>query len=122
MMEDLHEMRCMRCGKNFYGNHHCTAPVVERTCKTCIDGPCSTGSIQCVNCGTGLRNWYAKTPPQTNGDRIRGMNDEQLAELIDKTGCGLCGLLGIRDLCRASKNKSCYEIIMAWLNQPAKGV
>ena len=58
----------------------------------------------------------------TNADRIRAMTDEQLAELIDKTSCGLCSLLGIRDLCRASKDKNCFEIVMAWLKQPAKEV
>jgi len=93
-------------------------------CGECISGKdcCFRQSYE-RDCG-----WFHPIDPphpvpiQTNGDRIRAMTDEQWAELIDKTGCGLCGLLGIRDFCRASKDKNCYEIISAWLIQPAKEV
>ena len=36
-------------------------------CKTCMHG---YPNVECVNCGTGFRNYLPYTPP-TNADRIR---------------------------------------------------
>ena len=66
-----------------------------------------------------------RTP--TNGDRIRAMSDEELAEIIDK--CGLdeevrfckskpeCN--EIMDSGRAITGEMCRKCIIEWLRQPA---
>ena len=47
--------------------------------------------------------------PKTNGDRIRQMTDEELAELL--SGCVACGhVMNCLDT-------SCYECTLKWLKQ-----
>lgn len=63
-------------------------------------------NIECVNCGTGFRNYLPYTPP-TNADRIRGMSDEELAEFLwEQNGSN-----------RYWKSVDKY---VDWLQQPAK--
>lgn len=59
----------------------------------------------------------------TNGDRIRGMNDEELAKWIRGRSCRHCC-----DMCMRSKNHTCASRdgncitgIIDWLQQPAEG-
>lgn len=47
----------------------------------------------------------------TNSDRIRGLNDEKLAEII------MCPYDTEPDLCN---KKGCYDCCLEWLQQPAK--
>ena len=55
------------------------------------------------------------TPIQTNGDVVRGMTDEELAEQIADEWCDLvCG--HENDYCAGN----CKEKILAWLKQEAK--
>lgn len=51
----------------------------------------------------------------TNGDRIRQMNNEGLAELIDNS-CKACVK------CVTGCDAECYSGILAWLNAPAESV
>lgn len=53
-----------------------------------------------------------KTPP-TNGDKIRQMSDEELAELIDNS-CKACA----KDVTEC--DTECVNGILAWLKQEAK--
>ena len=67
--------------------------------------------------------------PQTNADRIRSMNDEELAEFltdINPTNCKDCGFShGWR--CQPDRDdysdfKKCKEGRKRWLQQPAKEI
>lgn len=64
--------------------------------------------------------------PQTNADRIRSMNDEELAsEMTQRSISTICDIVCQGD-CEAiaTLNKTsgevCKEIIMKWLQQPAE--
>lgn len=56
--------------------------------------------------------------PMTNGDRIRAMSDEELAELFRHLCCPY--LLGAKVGCNA-KNKGCFDCWLDWLKQEVKG-
>ena len=58
-------------------------------------------------------------PKRTNADKIRGMTDEELAEMLD--------IYTVDEICQYCKyygdlacNNRCYEGITAWLKQEAK--
>ena len=81
-------------------------------CKTCMHG---YPNVECVNCGTGFRNYLPYTPP-TNADRIRGMSDEELAKwLVDATVC--------ERVCHEDEychGNECVKRVTDWLQQPAE--
>lgn len=54
----------------------------------------------------------------TNGDKIRGMSNEELAEYVDSAGCGCNFCIGDRNSieCRA---RNCTDNIVLYLNQEA---
>ena len=56
--------------------------------------------------------------PMTNGDRIRAMTDEELAEFIlDKRENGTC----FNNKCyHNDPNKGCDDCTLEWLKQPAE--
>ena len=55
---------------------------------------------------------------KTNGDRIRGMSNEELANFLsDITDCGICPLY---DFCRANKYEICCKAMLHWMNSPAE--
>jgi len=64
------------------------------------------------------RRHGAKAPhPQTNGDHIRAMSDEELAELHDGINCRGCRA---RPICVGYHSSGqCKETTMRWLKQPA---
>lgn len=80
-------------------------------------------SVECVNCGTGLRNYRPYKPP-TNADRIRGMSDEELAEFIKHLDSGLDEICDIQDISQdgngCDRHENCYACYLDWLKQPAK--
>lgn len=99
-------------------------------CNTCMHG---YPNIECVNCGTGFRNYLPYTPP-TNADRIRHMSDEELAWFITLSPemefevclyCvngntvpddrGIC--LSPRGVCVANDR---HDAFLDWLRQPVK--
>lgn len=64
-----------------------------------------------------LANCAAAQKPMTNGDRIRAMTDEELAE-SDELLSGLCNVLhGQGYPCEAN---TCRECLIKWLGSPAK--
>lgn len=64
-----------------------------------------------------LANCAAEQKPMTNGDRIRAMTDEELAE-SDELLSGLCNVLhGQGYPCEAN---TCRECLIKWLGSPAK--
>lgn len=47
-------------------------------CNVCINGKLPPCNATCVECGLSRKNFK----PMTNGDRIRSMSDEELAEFL----------------------------------------
>lgn len=69
------------------------------------------------------RRYFGKHLPQTNGDRIRAMSDEELAERIETIAdCNHCPILEkvqkkpIRETCRGEKAVSRYSCMKHWLD------
>ena len=63
------------------------------------------------------KDCYYRTEPITNADRIRSMNDEELAEMLWKTG------RNYRAVCAdpvVDYNEH-RDHLIAWLKQPQKG-
>lgn len=99
--------------------------MIEK-CKTCLSG---YPSVECVNCGTGLRNYRPYKPP-TNADRIRGLNDEELANELTRNPpipCRMCEYWDCKlNLCRAwTDDFTCTTgyaeaLTLDWLKQPAE--
>lgn len=94
-------------------------------CSTCMHG---YPNIECVNCGTGFRNYLPYTPP-TNADRIRRMSDEELATEITKNPsipCRMCEYYNHKlGHCDARRDFVCVTayaeaLALDWLKQPAK--
>ena len=60
----------------------------------------------------------------TNGDKIRQMSNEELAELLADNSCGNCGFFSISqngiERCIMPANDSCKYGKLAWLNAPAE--
>ena len=61
---------------------------------------------------------FTQKPKMTNGDKIRQMSDEELAEFINSTDphgymCRYC----VTENC---KNQTCCAGVLAWLKQEAK--
>ena len=71
---------------------------------------------------------YATTVPYTNAERIRAMNDDELAELLISAdfceGCEYCDKVGIRRYCEAHPDgvlaDGCKQAARKWLQQPAE--
>jgi hypothetical protein len=52
--------------------------MISGDCNVCINGKLSPYSATCVECGLSRKNFK----PTTNGDRIRSMDDEELAKFL----------------------------------------
>ena len=65
----------------------------------------------CADC-----NIFVREEPQTWGNKIRAMSDEELAEwLADMVGCKRCDRIG---LCKG--NEECKEAYLQWLKSEVK--
>ena len=69
-----------------------------------------------VTCGSPRRIGGVKTI--TNGDRIRAMTDEELAEFISRVEIGDCDYG--KTFCDLCDINSCGECLLEWLKQPYK--
>lgn len=65
--------------------------------------------------------------PQTNGDRIRSMSDEELAEFVCRNSINtMCDIIcggwcnAVANL-KKSADEMCKEIVIKWLQQPVEG-
>ena len=55
-----------------------------------------------------------------NKDRVRGLNDKRLAQLL--VPCNFdCQYCLARDICNHDKSKFCWEYILEWLNLESEG-
>ncbi len=70
--DDIHEMHCLKCGKNYYDSHHCTsappAPSIERLREIS------------ENC-----KYFQYVVPDYMEGRRNGLTDEETEELANKT-------------------------------------
>ena len=70
-----------------------------------------------------LKEKQARQNPKTNGDRIRAMTDQELAEVINDHTAGPCVFdenlrtAPLNSMCMATDCKNCT---FKWLQQPAK--
>ena len=56
--------------------------------------------------------------PLTNGDRIRAMSDEELAEALSNAiHCRTCYA---RNVCKISADSNCQQDHLTWLKQPVE--
>lgn len=80
-------------------------------------------SVWCMKCqGTG-----SIAVPMTNGDRIRSMSDEELAEFVCRNSIStMCDIIcggwcnAVKTL-KKSADEMCKDIVIKWLQQPAEG-
>lgn len=107
-------MKCRKCGSGNMG----VMPNKKNPSAT---------DLYCLDCGAWqkfatkdeIRLYQCKKGPITNADRIRAMNDDELATMLfDYKECN--------KNCIMSSGKHCYEIceeesvILKWLQQPAE--
>lgn len=52
----------------------------------------------------------------TNGDRVRQMSNEELAEIISNVDCKICPACMT---CFKEENETCFDGMLTWLNAPA---
>ena len=78
-----------------------------------IEGGCRAWANECIACkGTGSILY-----PETNGDKVRRMSDEELAKLL------LDGCQGSRCIEQPQNeygSVNCFECRMKWLRQPVE--
>lgn len=91
------------------------------TCEGCAFEGDETGCDSTPPCSPrrsdGRNVIYVELPkPETNGDWIRGMSNEKLADFLsDITDCVICP---IHDFCRANKYEICCKAMLHWMNSP----
>lgn len=84
----------------------------------CVSKNCPFKNVNADNCHFFGGCDFARTQP-TNGDRIRTMTDEELAELLNRVQqpCNFCQLAFWEGACTETL---CDDAMMNWLKQPAK--
>ena len=97
---------------------------MDKYCRICHNTSCSNHGKDISFLGDGWKCNYIPVP--TNADRIRAMNDEELAEHLVDIGwdCNFCEehlRLDNEPLLRGEKcDEKCAEHCLEWLQQPAK--
>ena len=85
-----------------------------KTCDTCTHY--KPRFIPCYGCHNN-DGWEPK--PQTNGDRIRAMTDEELAKFVNDAEFGFLDRPGMCDVCDHHLVKACLDCWLDWLRQEA---
>ena len=79
-----------------------------------VEGGCRAWAKECIACkGTGSILY-----PETNGDKVRRMSDEELAKFI-ATPCQ-CEVRPKRDGFRECGNDLCLQYLLKWLQSPTE--
>lgn len=98
---------------------------MDKHCRICHNISCSNHGKNVSFLGDGWKCNYIPVP--TNADRIRAMSDEDLAAKISHSSDpGLCDII-CGGNCKAfttfnkTSEQRCAEIVLDWLQQPAKG-
>ena len=86
----------------------CLMPSKIKCCHNCKKDAAKCGNWH--KCGVDCEKWEA--PIQTNADRIRAMNDEELVNIVP------CPL-GF-SMFRCTKNQKCKDCKKEWLKEPAE--
>lgn len=116
----MNENKFVRNGKEY------VAVVSTSTCDGCAFEEDEFCRVRTPSCDSDKRSdgrnvifvEVPKPEQKTNGDRIRGMSNEELADFLsDITDCGICPLY---DFCRANKYEICCKAMLHWMNSPAE--
>lgn len=92
--------------------------MLSGDCNVCVNSKLPSYSATCVECGLSRKNYK----PQTNGDRIRSMSDEELAEMFERwvVDCG-CNNVPCEKVCEERRSEyqqiSCRQCWLEWLRQ-----
>lgn len=93
-------------------------------CKNCPVKPCETINYRGSTCSA-QRAKYGLGDPMTNGDRIRAMSDEQLAEFLlsPLDLCAKCKETGKHCIVGFSSkhNEHCMNTMAKWIKQTVEG-
>lgn len=97
-------------------------------CKDCVSRCMHAGKDREFVCPGGVSCKITKKRGMTNGDRIRAMSDEELAELLISAdfceGCEYCDKVGICRYFEAHPDgvlaDGCRQATRKWLQQPAE--
>ena len=89
---------------------------MDKHCRICHNTSCSNHGKNISFLGEGWKCNYIPVP--TNADRIRAMSDEELAEMLWKTG------RNYRAVCAdpVVDHDEQYAEIVKWLQQPAEDI
>lgn len=87
--------------------------MIMETCVNCKYAGRPTYKSPCSECQG--YNKYEAVEIRTNGDRIRAMSDEEIAEFFGKTP--ICERIPIE---KCSEYDACPDCWFAWLKQPVK--
>ena len=81
---------------------------MEYLCESCWNYPCASDKTKKIT------DCFAYRPKPSNGDRLRAMTDEELAELVTDDMCEL--LCGAPLVCEGQ----CKQKMLDWLRQEAE--
>ena len=101
--------------------------IMEKDCNNCKFELYNADEIPCNDCGMDNREYW-QPKPQTNGDRIRAMSDEELADLAFKLNVdeqvNFCKMLPeceeILDRDEDLDLNKCKGCFVQWLKEPYK--
>lgn len=110
-----------------WGGRWYAARDTDGLCKGCAFEEDKSGCDNSPPCSTrrsdGRNVIFVEVPnpeQKTNGDRIRGMSNEELADFLsDMTDCGSCAT-AMHNFCHANEHETCDAIRLHWLNSPAE--
>ena len=97
--------------------------LVRDNCKDCKSSCEHAGKNREFICPKGISCKIVSEPPQTNGDRIRAMGDEELAKfLLYGLGINFIGTICTEKYCDpAHCPQCCFHAAMKWLRHTEKG-
>lgn len=100
---------------------------MTKTCAECLyyDAPfCDYHAMKVASTRKSCDLFEPKEKPPTNGDKIRQMSDDELAELLADNTCTDCGFFGMGqdgvEICTMTVKDTCKDGKLAWLKQEAK--
>ncbi len=90
------------------------------TCKDCVYATQPTTTMRCRNHGINMSDNAVvcnefKGKPQTNGDRLRSMSNEELADFINSIFYGFHENPGMCDVCDRDSIQNCKDCWLDWL-------
>ena len=93
--------------------------MVYTGCDNCKYDSKRTDEYPCNECihGASVKEHYK---PMTNADRIRNMNDEELAEFLVKVNSTIQNCMIVDCKCEGVPNRDCKDCFLEWLQAEVK--